>query len=51
MKIEFKIIKEENDLKLGKEKERLISAIIYNLNFASNKRLYEALEIVMKGNE
>jgi len=49
MKIEFKIIKEEDDLKLGKEKERLITAIICNLNSVSNKRLYDVLELIMKG--
>ncbi len=46
MKIEFKIIKEENDLILGKVKEKLIGIIINKLCSASNKMLDRILELI-----
>jgi len=44
MKIKFKIIKEKNDMIIGKEKQRLIEAIINKLSTMSNKKLYQVLE-------
>ena len=49
MKIEFKIITEENDLVVGKEKRRLISIIINKLCSASNTMLDRILELINRG--
>ena len=46
MKIEFKIIIEENDLVVGKEKRRLIGVIINKLCSASNRILDRILELM-----